>query len=85
VDVPINECLRAIGGLPEFLEGHFDFQLVKQAVEVDGAGALRSTRPRRFSTKSMFSPLETSFSPLKSLNFCRFPSENSGTDVQEWA
>lgn len=29
----INEFLRAIGVLPEFLEGHLDFQLVKQTVE----------------------------------------------------
>jgi acyl-CoA thioester hydrolase len=33
VDVSINEFLRAIGVLPEFLEGHLDFQLVKQTVE----------------------------------------------------
>ena len=33
VDVSINELLRAIGVLPEFLEGHLDFQLVKQTVE----------------------------------------------------
>ena len=33
VDVSVNEFLRAIGVLPEFLEGHLDFQLVKQTVE----------------------------------------------------
>jgi len=33
VDVSINEFLRAIGVLPEFLDGHLDFQLVKQTVE----------------------------------------------------
>ena len=33
VDVAINEFLRAIGVLPEFLEGNLDFQLVKQTVE----------------------------------------------------
>ena len=33
VDVSINEFLRAIGVLPEFLEGHLDFQLVKQTIE----------------------------------------------------
>ena len=33
VDVSMNEFLRAIGVLPEFLEGHLDFQLVKQTVE----------------------------------------------------
>ena len=33
VDVSINEFLRAIGVLPEFLEGMLDFQLVKQTVE----------------------------------------------------
>ena len=33
VDVSINEFLRAIGVLPDFLDGHFDFQLVKQTVE----------------------------------------------------
>jgi acyl-CoA thioester hydrolase len=33
VDVSINELLRAIGVLPEFLEGRLDFQLVKQTVE----------------------------------------------------
>src|SRR3954469_239202 len=33
VDVSINEFLRAIGVLPEFLEGNLDFQLVKQTVE----------------------------------------------------
>src|SRR3954451_4515614 len=33
VDVAINEFLRAIGVLPEFLEGRLDFQLVKQTVE----------------------------------------------------
>ena len=32
---PLSECraLRAIGVLPEFLEGHLDFQLVKQTIE----------------------------------------------------
>ena len=33
VDVSINEFLRAIGVLHEFLEGRLDFQLVKQTVE----------------------------------------------------
>jgi acyl-CoA thioester hydrolase len=33
VDVSINEFLRAIGVLPDFLEGRLDFQLVKQTVE----------------------------------------------------
>src|SRR5580765_4183517 len=33
VDVSVNEFLRAIGVLPEFLEGHLDFQLVKQTTE----------------------------------------------------
>jgi acyl-CoA thioester hydrolase len=33
VDVSINEFLRAIGVLPEFLDGRLDFQLVKQTVE----------------------------------------------------
>jgi acyl-CoA thioester hydrolase len=33
VDVSINEFLRAIGVLPDFLDGHLDFQLVKQTVE----------------------------------------------------
>ncbi len=33
VDVSINEFLRAIGVLPEFLEGRLDFQLVKQTME----------------------------------------------------
>ena len=33
VDVSINEFLRAIGVLPEFLEGRLDFQLVKQTIE----------------------------------------------------
>jgi acyl-CoA thioester hydrolase len=33
VDVSINELLRAIGVLPDFLEGNLDFQLVKQTVE----------------------------------------------------
>jgi acyl-CoA thioester hydrolase len=33
VDVSINEFIRAIGLLPDFLEGKFDFQLVKQTVE----------------------------------------------------
>jgi acyl-CoA thioester hydrolase len=33
VDVSINEFLRAIGALPDFLEGILDFQLVKQTVE----------------------------------------------------
>src|SRR4051812_36889874 len=33
VDVAVNEFLRAIGVLPEFIQGHLDFQLVKQTVE----------------------------------------------------
>jgi acyl-CoA thioester hydrolase len=33
VDVSINEFLRAIGVLPAFLDGHLDFQLVKQTIE----------------------------------------------------
>jgi acyl-CoA thioester hydrolase len=33
VDVSINEFIRALGFLPEFLEGNLDFQLVKQTVE----------------------------------------------------
>jgi len=33
VDVSINEFLRAIGVLPDFLDGDLDFQLVKQTVE----------------------------------------------------
>jgi len=33
VDVSINEFLRAIGVLPEFVDGRLDFQLVKQTVE----------------------------------------------------
>ena len=33
VDVSINEFLRAIGVLPDFTDGHLDFQLVKQTVE----------------------------------------------------
>ena len=33
VDVSINEFLRAIGVLPQFVEGTLDFQLVKQTVE----------------------------------------------------
>jgi acyl-CoA thioester hydrolase len=33
VDVSINEFLRAAGVLPAFLDGHLDFQLVKQTVE----------------------------------------------------
>jgi acyl-CoA thioester hydrolase len=33
VDVSVNEFLRAIGVLPEFLDGHLDFQLVKQTIE----------------------------------------------------
>ena len=33
VDVAINEFLRAIGVLPEFVDGHLDFQLVKQTIE----------------------------------------------------
>ena len=33
VDVSINEFLRAIGVLAGFLDGHLDFQLVKQTVE----------------------------------------------------
>jgi len=33
VDVSINEFLRAVGVLDQFLEGHLDFQLVKQTIE----------------------------------------------------
>src|SRR5213083_3057192 len=33
VDVSINEFLRAMGVLQDFVEGHLDFQLVKQTVE----------------------------------------------------
>src|SRR3954467_3707994 len=33
VDVSINEFLRAAGMLPEFVDGHLDFQLVKQTIE----------------------------------------------------
>jgi acyl-CoA thioester hydrolase len=33
VDVGVNEFIRAIGVLPEFLAGDWDFQLVKQTVE----------------------------------------------------
>ena len=33
VDVSINEFLRATGMLPEFVDGHLDFQLVKQTIE----------------------------------------------------
>jgi acyl-CoA thioester hydrolase len=33
VDVSINEFLRAAGVLPAFLDGHLDFQLVKQTIE----------------------------------------------------
>jgi acyl-CoA thioester hydrolase len=33
VDVGVNEFLRAIGVLPDFLDGTLDFQLVKQTVE----------------------------------------------------
>jgi acyl-CoA thioester hydrolase len=33
VDVAINEFLRAAGVLGEFLNGHLDFQLVKQTIE----------------------------------------------------
>jgi acyl-CoA thioester hydrolase len=33
VDVSVNEFIRAIGFLPDFLEGRLDFQLVKQTVE----------------------------------------------------
>ena len=33
VDVAINEFLRAIGVLDDFIAGHLDFQLVKQTVE----------------------------------------------------
>src|SRR5438128_1690185 len=36
VDVSINEFLRAIGVLPDFLNGHLDFQLVKQTIEWKG-------------------------------------------------
>ena len=33
VDVAINEFLRAIGVLDDFVDGHLDFQLVKQTIE----------------------------------------------------
>src|ERR1041384_3926501 len=33
VDVSINEFLRATGMLPAFVDGHLDFQLVKQTIE----------------------------------------------------
>jgi len=33
VDVAVTEFLRAIGVLPDFVEGPLDFQLVKQTVE----------------------------------------------------
>lgn len=33
VDVGINEFLRAIGVLSDFITGHLDFQLVKQTIE----------------------------------------------------
>ena len=33
VDVAINEFLRAIGVLPDFIAGSLDFQLVKQTIE----------------------------------------------------
>ena len=33
VDVSINEFLRAIGILADFVSGHLDFQLVKQTIE----------------------------------------------------
>jgi acyl-CoA thioester hydrolase len=33
VDVSINEFLRAVGVLPQFVEGSLDFQLVKQTIE----------------------------------------------------
>ena len=33
VDVGINEFLRAAGALDQFINGHLDFQLVKQTVE----------------------------------------------------
>src|SRR4051794_24853023 len=33
VDVGVNELLRAIGVLPDFLSGELDFQLVKQTIE----------------------------------------------------
>ena len=33
VDVAINEFLRAIGVLDDFVSGHLDFQLVKQTIE----------------------------------------------------
>ncbi len=33
VDVGVNEFLRAVGVLPEFLGGGLDFQLVKQTIE----------------------------------------------------
>jgi acyl-CoA thioester hydrolase len=36
VDVGINEFLRACGVLSDFLDGHLDFQLVKQTIEWSG-------------------------------------------------
>jgi acyl-CoA thioester hydrolase len=33
VDVSINEFLRAVGVLGDFVDGHLDFQLVKQTIE----------------------------------------------------
>jgi acyl-CoA thioester hydrolase len=33
VDIAINEFLRAIGVLPDFIDGSLDFQLVKQTIE----------------------------------------------------
>jgi len=33
VDVAINEFLRAIGVLPDFIDGSLDFQLVRQTIE----------------------------------------------------
>jgi len=33
VDVSINEFLRAAGVLADFVDGHLDFQLVKQTIE----------------------------------------------------
>ena len=33
VDVAINEFLRALGVLPDFIDGSLDFQLVKQTIE----------------------------------------------------
>jgi hypothetical protein len=74
VDVSINENLRAAGVLSAFLEGTLDFQLVKQTVAMP-----------HFSEKTRFSPLKRVISPLTDTNFSHFPSENSGTDVQEWA